>query len=131
MCSCKRTVGRRRVKNITIAEPETENYSKETYYYCCCQQNEISLRYLGEVHLPWSAKLVTLTTKSKWQMLKKYYQRKATDDKNRINAIMCNTRLPQLHVYWRMKMMRQIVVQKESVNDVVINTELSAEKLMK
>ena len=51
---------RRRIRNITIAEPETENHSKETctystIYYCYYQQNEISLRYLGEVHLLWSA----------------------------------------------------------------------------
>ena len=47
-------------------------------------------------------------------MLKKYYQREATDDKKQNKSTLfcvCNTRLPQLHVYWRMKVIRQIAPQ--------------------
>jgi len=45
-------------------------------------------------------------------MLKKYYQREATDDKKQNKSTRVQHRLPQLHVYWRMKMMRQIAPQE-------------------
>jgi len=41
-------------------------------------------------------------------MLKKYYQREATDDKKQNKSTRV---LPELHVYWRMKMMRQKALQ--------------------